>query len=268
MTKPALLRWAGSKKQILPLIKKYWKDDFQRYIEPFCGSASLFFDIKPAEADLSDINGDLINALKQVKENYKRVGEKLSFLPTDRDMYYTIRSIDPRTLTAEDQAVRFIYLNSLCFNGLYRVNKAGAFNVPYGTRFRKELFDADALKASAELLKKARVNTRDFELAVDEAEKGDFIYLDPPYATADNKIFTEYTSNAFARKDLKRLNSALKRADQRGVKFVLSYAHVPEIDFFDSEWSVQQVSTRRNIAGFTGSRKKITEVLVSNIELT
>lgn len=266
MNKPALLRWAGSKKQILPSIKKYWSNEFDRYVEPFCGSASLFFDIHPKKASLSDINGDLINTLTQLQSNHVSVANKLAYLPTDKEAYYGIRSIDPRNLSIEDQAVRFIYLNSLCFNGLYRVNKLGKFNVPYGSKHRKELFDEELLQLTAEALRSAVVTKQDFECAVDKTIAGDFIYLDPPYATACGRVFTEYQTDAFTRSDIQRLNSSLERAHYRGVKFVLSYADVAEIECFNSQWSVGRVSARRNIAGFSGSRKTISEVLISNIE--
>jgi DNA adenine methylase len=267
LNKPALLRWAGSKKQILPSIKKYWNDEFERYVEPFCGSASLFFDIRPRKASLSDINGDLINTFVQLQSNHASVANKLAYLPTDKESYYGIRSMDSRSLSMEDQAVRFIYLNSLCFNGLYRVNKLGKFNVPYGSKHRKELFDEELLQLTAQALNSAVVKTQDFESAVDGTVAGDFIYLDPPYATACGRIFTEYQKDAFARSDIQRLNLSLERAHSRGVKFVLSYADVAEIECFNSQWSVARVSARRNIAGFSGSRKIISEVLISNIEV-
>lgn len=267
VNKPALLRWAGSKKQILPEIKRYWKKDFKRYVEPFCGSASLYFDLQPNSALLSDLNGDLTNALAQIKSNHIGISDKLSYMCTEKDVYYSIRALNPLSLSSEDRAVRFIYLNSLCFNGLYRVNKAGGFNVPYGSKHRKELFDPEALRATAEILQNAEISSGDFEASVDKAAAGDFVYLDPPYATASSRIFTQYQNDAFSRTDISRLNHALTRASARGAKFVLSYADVPEVECFDASWTVSRVSARRNISGFSGSRKTITEVLISNIKV-
>ena len=266
MTKPAFLRWAGSKKQILPEIKKYWHTDFSRYVEPFCGSASLFFDVQPRKALLSDINSDLVNALNAVKNAADEVSAKLGMLKTDKDSYYQIREICPNCISEQDRAVRFIYLNSLCFNGLYRVNKAGKFNVPYGSKHRKELFSAGALRETAKTLENAEIKIMDFEASVDQTAEGDFLYLDPPYATAAERVFTEYQADAFTRGDIRRLNSSLLRANERGVKFVLSYADVAEIECFDAKWPVKRVFARRNIAGFSGSRKIISEVLITNVE--
>jgi DNA adenine methylase len=260
------LRWAGSKKQLLPSIKQYWNGDYSRYIEPFCGSASLFFELNPPAAMLSDINEELIETLRAVQFSPAIVSECLLRMRTDEKSYYRVRAQDPGSLSSIERAARFIYLNSLCFNGLYRVNKAGQFNVPYGSQHRKNLFDASALRETSRALANTEIANRDFEASVLEAGIGDFIYLDPPYVTHEFKIFTAYDKDSFSSSDLSRLNAALLKADKRGAKFVLSYANVPEVAEFCNEWNIRVVTARRNIAGFAGSRRMVQEVLISNCE--
>ncbi|MFZ5544510.1 MAG: DNA adenine methylase [Pseudomonadota bacterium] len=263
----SFLRWAGSKRQLLPAIAQYWTPTFNRYIEPFCGSASLYFSLKPSAAILSDLNEHLIETLTCVQRSPDLVSESLARYRTDRETYYKVRRLNPSTLTPVERAARFIYLNLLCFNGLYRVNKQGEFNVPYGAKQRKKIVDAFAMRETSRQLSSCEIVCCDFEETVCRAEQGDFLYLDPPYATADQSVFTEYNVDAFSPKDLERLKAALNAADRRGVSFVLSYANVPEITNRWMDWPVRTVTTRRNIAGFTGSRRYVEEVLISNIEL-
>jgi DNA adenine methylase len=263
----SFLRWAGSKTQLLPVIASYWDDSFDRYVEPFCGSASLFFAIRPRRALLSDLNHDLVGALRQVQLSGDSVAECLRRLPKNKSAYYAIRKQDPSSLSPTEQAARFIYLNALCFNGLYRVNTEGKFNVPYGTKHRQVSFDAASLRQASYTLRGAQVEHSDFEEIVDRAGDGDFIYLDPPYATGAHRTFVEYGQTIFSAKDLERLLAALKASAQRGAKFVLSYANVPEVQNMPASWSVKSVKARRNIAGFLDSRRLVSEVLISNIRV-
>ena len=261
----AFLRWAGSKKQLFPAISKYWRTDYVRYIEPFCGSASLFFELLPTQAALSDINSDLIDTLRAVQASPDLVSECLGRLKTDEKSYYRVRAQQPMELAPIPRAARFIYLTLLCFNGLYRVNKLGQFNVPYGSKHRKEMLDPLSMRATSRALSEVELITRDFEVAVDAANSGDFLYLDPPYVTSKERAFVHYDATGFSHGDLTRLVLALQRADLRGVQFVLSYADYPGLIDLCSEWAVSRVQTRRNIAGFAGSRKQIDEVLISNV---
>jgi DNA adenine methylase len=260
------LRWAGSKAQILPSIKPYWKPTYRRYVEPFCGSASLFLSIQPQEALLSDLNGELICTLEQVRLSPDLISEYLSLMPTDEESYYAIRAISPETLSPIERATRFIYLNTLCFNGLYRTNQRGAFNVPYGSKHRKKTFNPQSLQEASRLLKNTTLEHSDFEAIVDRTTDGDFIYLDPPYVTSSVKIFNAYGEKTFSENDLNRLVSSLENAANRGVKFVLSYADAPEIFELCSQWKISMVRARRNIAGFADARRQVNEVLITNCE--
>lgn len=179
--------------------------------------------------------------------------------------YYRVRAESPVDLTPDQRAARFVYLNGLCFNGLYRVNMQGCFNVPFGSKHREALFTPDGLRQASYALQRADIRHSDFEPIVDRTREGDFVYLDPPYATGSRRTFLEYGQQVFSSGDLKRLIDALRRADRRGVRFLCSYADVPEIRNVPRRWRIKRVQTRRNIAGFLSSRRTVSEVLVSNM---
>lgn len=258
------LRWAGSKVQLIPSIQQFWQPRHRRYVEPFCGSACLFFSIKPEAALLSDLNEELICTLERVQLSADTIVECLSRMKADEKAYYKIRSLDPSNLSPNERAARFIYLNALCFNGLYRTNSHGEFNVPYGSKTKKKPFDPVVLREAGRLLRAAEIENSDFEAIVDQTQAGDFLYLDPPYATGSIKIFNEYGKRVFSEPDLFRLVESLHRAAKRGVDFVLSYADVPEIHALNKQWLSFEVSARRNIAGFVGARRRVSEVLITN----
>jgi DNA adenine methylase len=261
----AFLRWAGSKKQLLPILERYWTGGFSRYIEPFAGSSCLFFHLEPTSAILGDINGELIGALRAVRLDAPRVIECLRRLPRNEGCYYRIRRVNPAQLCPFEAAARFLYLNSLCFNGLYRTNTAGGFNVPYCPPGHKTV-PAHLLIEASERLRRAALVHGDFEDTVSVATGGDFVYLDPPYAVSRRRVFSEYGPTLFGARDLARLRKALRTLDRRGVKFVVSYADCSEARAAFKAWTLQRVRTRRNIAGFTGDRRGSYELLATNLE--
>ncbi len=186
------LRWAGSKRQILPILSNYWDGKFQRYIEPFAGSASLFFKLRPREAILADLNKDLMRTFKQVKHHPEKVSLALSKLKKGREEYLKLREMKENDLSAADRAARFIYLNRYCFNGLYRTNHAGAFNVPYGGDRSGDIPSGELLKTCSSALKTAQLLLGDFERTLELAVKGDFVYMDPPFSVESRRVFKEY----------------------------------------------------------------------------
>jgi len=259
------LRWAGSKKQLLPILAGYWPYGFSRYIEPFAGSCCLFFHLEPPNAILGDINAELIQTLRAIKRDPSRVIESLRRLKKTKANYYRVRAIDPTSLGLFEASARFLFLNSLCFNGLYRTNRSGQFNVPYcppGHSTVPEHLIIDAHRR----LKSATIIQGDFEATIATATEGDLVYLDPPYATARRRVFAEYGPKSFSPVDLVRLDQCLKRIDQAGAKFVVSYADSQETRERFSRWNLRRVRTKRNIAGFTGNRRGCYEVLATNIE--
>jgi DNA adenine methylase len=261
----SFLRWAGSKRQLLPILSRYWSDGFSRYIEPFAGSSCLFFHIEPSDAILGDLNGELISAMRAIKLDVGRVIECLQRLPRGRTNYYRTRRIDPRNLGLYESAARFLYLNSLCFNGLYRTNNSGQFNVPYCPPGHNTVPEDALIQASA-LLKKATLMRGDFEQTISTSGSGDFVYLDPPYALSGRRVFSEYGPTPFQSSDLDRLRKSLVILEKRGAKFVVSYADCKEARLAFRDWRVRRVRTRRNIAGFTGDRKGSYELMATNLE--
>lgn len=265
----AFLRWAGSKKQLLPKLKSFWPEDEQnRYIEPFAGSSVLYFSLQPSMAILGDLNTELIEMLRSVRAFPEKVTDCLKRLPKGKRAYYRVRAMEPTSLCNVERAARFIYLNHYCFNGLYRTNKIGQFNVPVGRHKGPHTLDFNLIWLAAEQLQRAFLVDGDFAETLQHARAGDFVYLDPPYAREGVRSFTEYDPLSFSTADLGRLAASLTDLDKKGATFVLSYANCAEARHIGARWHTRRVWARRNIAGFSGSRKGVTELLISNREVT
>jgi DNA adenine methylase len=265
----SIVRWAGSKRSLLPELRKRFPapGTFGTYIEPFVGSACLFFDRQPERALLSDLNTELITTYRSVRRDASLVLEAFRRLRRGKSSYYRIRAIDPATLSAPELAARFLYLNRFCFNGLYRTNMQGRFNVPYGPPQKPLVVFEDDVLAAGKILMRAQVMSCDFQDAVDRAEKRDFVYLDPPFVLDQRRVFAEYLPGSFSHDDLERLAGALASIDRRGATFLLSYADSREARKLVKPWKFRRVWTRRNIAGFTGARRGAYELLASNKDL-
>lgn len=260
-----LLRWAGSKKKLIPHLSKYFSPTYDRYLEPFVGSGQLFFNLPIENAILSDINGKLIEMYNTVRIVPDEVHTCLSTFKKGKEEYYELRAADISTSDPVYKAAVFIYLNTYCFNGLYRTNLAGKFNVPY-SESSGNLIDRDALRFIAAYLNKATIVNGDFEKVVTDNCKGnDFVYLDPPYAIKNKRIFYQYSPDTFGLNDLQRLKSLIEEIDRRNAKFVLSYADCEEASFLSQGWNFEKVSTVRNISGFSKHRKMESEVIITNI---
>lgn len=260
-----LLRWAGSKKKLLPHLIKYYSNSYNRYLEPFVGSGQLFFNLPMENAILSDINTDLIKMYNTLKYNHTDVYYYLSNFPKGKEQYYKLRKEGFSGSDNVLNAAMFIYLNTHCFNGLYRTNLSGKFNVPYSESGGK-LIDLSELEILVNYLHKGNFITGDFEKVINEnCRENDFIYLDPPYAVKNKRIFNQYSPDTFGLNDLNRLRKIIQEIDYRGAKFVLSYASCDEATFLSEGWFCENVSTIRNISGFAKHRKLETEVLISNI---
>lgn len=230
------------------------------------GSAALFFSLEPRRALLSDINAELVGAFLAVKDHPRAIFNRLQKIPTDSESYYEVRSQDPDSLNVLDRAARFIYLNRFCFNGLYRTNCSGKFNVPYSPSKTGVLPNLEKLKSVSKKLAKTKVFQMDYSRVLREmVRKGDFVYLDPPYAVSNRRIFRQYGPQEFGTEDLIELANLLPELDERGAKFLVSYAYCSSaIKLFDG-WSTKRVYTQRNIAGFAKHRRRACELLVSNI---
>ena len=257
-----LIRWAGSKRKLLPELISRVPAEYDRYIEPFCGSACLFFELPAKKAILSDINAELINAFKQVKRD-KQIREKLIAIPTTETEYYNYRSLEVGDLNKSEQAIRFLYLNRYCFNGIYRTNMSGKFNVPIGNRtggFPSEgVFDISRSK-----LKAARLIVADYKKVLNEAGKGDFVYIDPPYSKSE-KFTGEYGPGSFNASDLPVFVRELDKLNKRGASFLFSYRACQETALeLSSRYLVERVRVMRHIAGFKSEWNEVEEILVRN----
>jgi len=259
------LRWAGSKRQLVPTLLSFWDDSFTRYVEPFMGSACLFFAIQPKLALLSDINGELVEAFKIVRSHPKELALRLTHLPKGEHAYYELRNKRPEGLSPFDAAARFLFLNRYSFNGLFRTNRSGHFNVPYAPSKTGQLPTESDLVAASGLLRRASLRASDFDAVLAQVQKGDFVYLDPPFAVANRRMFKQYGPDTFGLADLARLGAALVRLDHQGVAFVVSYAYCREALIAFSNWPTRKVFVRRNIAGFTQCRRTAAELLISNL---
>jgi len=263
----SFLRWAGSKKQILPTLASYWdKYDFKRYIEPFAGSACLFFYLNPPKAILNDINADLIDTFNQVRNHHCEIGELLKLFPVTKQDYYSIRKQFHHCNNPIEKAAIFIYLNRNCFNGLYRTNNKGEFNVPYGGERSGNLPNAKSLKQYSEVLKNAELSSCDFSRIFEKLKKGDFIYLDPPYYVEGRRVFREYNKSNFKLNDIERLRECLDLATEKDIAFLVSYAKCPEVEILKQGYQFEHTLVRRNIAGFSKNRRTDEECLISNID--
>lgn len=261
-----IIRWAGSKRQILSSLKSYYPVEKPRYIEPFCGSGALFFRIEPHAAVLGDLNAELIGSLRAIQVNPGVVLECLHRLPTGKRAYYSVRAVNPNGLSDNELAARFLYLNHYCFNGLFRTNLQGRFNVPYGPPKSGRPIDAAVVLEGSKLLQQATLLDGDFEDTLAHARAGDFVYLDPPYVVRARRVFSEYLPHSFCQDDLGRLAKSLDDLDRIGAFFVVSYADSAEARSLFAKWSYRRIGVRRHIAGFAGARRTNYELIATNLD--
>lgn len=266
-TCPPFLRWAGSKRQILSTLSQYWNSTFDRYVEPFAGSACLFFHLAPPRALLGDINRELIHSYRCIRSRHREISRVLRAMRKSEYQYYKIRSLRPENLSPQRRAARFIYLNRFCFNGIYRTNTKGHFNVPYGGNGSGSLPSEEMLIRAASLLKRATLVCGDFEKVLDKVQQGDFVYMDPPFVVSNRRVFKEYGSGVFGRDDIVRLRKRLIALTAMGVPFVVSYIRSKEGEYLSRDFNVASVTVRRNVSGFVSKRRKCQELLISNSPL-
>ncbi len=268
------LKWAGGKRQLLPEIKKYIPKKFNTYYEPFLGGGAILFNLQPKNATINDSNPELINCYEVIKDSLDELIEDLKKHQNEESYYYEMRELD-RTNRYKDnydeveRASRIIYLNKTCYNGLFRVNSQGQFNVPFGRYKNPNILDEAVLKAVSKYLNNNQViiyNT-DFEKSVMKAKKGDLVYFDPPYDPVSHTAsFTGYDVNGFDKEEQKRLKSVFDDLTSRGCKALLSNAHTDFIVDLYSNYKIEVISATRSINSNALKRGKISEVLVRNYE--
>ncbi len=260
------LRWAGSKRKQLPVLREYWSNDFDRYVEPFAGSACFFFDVAPKCALLADKNEQLIETFTVARNRSALVYDRVAAIPRTKETYYGERAKDPCTMSPLRRAVRFIYLNRNCFNGIYRTNLRGEFNVPFAASRAGRFVTREEFLAAASMLNRADLRCWDFGTTLRHVKEGDFVYLDPPYAVTSRRMFKEYGKKHFQLADLARLSDHLVKIAARGAAFVLSYADCKEAREIGRNWICRRIRVRRYVAGFSGARRSAYELLITNME--
>lgn len=256
------IKWAGGKRWLLDDASFALPGFTGRYIEPFLGGGAVFFHIGPAASILSDVNARLIATYRAIRDEWQLVQKGLQDFQVhhSKDFYYAERKREHEA--SHLRAAQFLYLNRTCFNGLYRENLRGEFNVPIGTKTQVILADDDFKRASR-LLAAADLRVSDFEAVVAEAGDGDLVFVDPPYTTAHNcNGFLKYNQTIFTWEDQKRLKSAIGDAKARGARVVLTNADHESIhELYEGLGTPQVVSRKSVISGSASSRRVTTEAL-------
>jgi len=255
------LKWAGGKRWFANKHLDLLPEKFNRYIEPFLGSGALFFTVRPKSSILSDINHELINLYNVLCNSPDLLARKMQEHQRKHctEYYYSIRRSRPRNEVY--QAARTLYLNRTCWNGLYRVNLNGDFNVPKGTK-DKVVLATDNFKELAKTLNKAIIKCQDFELTLDEAQEGDFAFIDPPYTVAhNNNGFIKYNQNLFRWEDQLRLRDAVIRAATRGVKVLVTNAAHPSVMELYQDFEQFIINRAGVIAGDASARGRYEELV-------
>jgi DNA adenine methylase len=259
------LKWAGGKGQLLEQFQRLLPASRGRYFEPFVGGAALFFSLRPDRAALSDVNKELIDCYRAVRDDVDGVIAALGEHRYDAEHYYAVRSVEPSTLPQAKRAARTIYLNKTGFNGLYRVNRSGQFNVPIG-RYTKPFFcDRANLRACSRALREVELGVRDFGKILGAAKAGDFVYLDPPYVPlSDTADFTSYIPGGFGLKDQGRLATFFAKLAAKGVYVMLSNSDTPTVRELYKGFHIDVVLASRSINSNGARRGKVGEVVVRN----
>lgn len=260
-----VIRWAGSKRKLIPNLMALVPEHFNRYYEPFVGSGCLFFALNPEYATLGDINRELISAYRTLRRSAKKVVALVDAYPRSKSFYYRLRDrIEPANQL--ERTARFIYLNRFCFNGIYRTNRAGKFNVPRGNR-TGDLPGVEQFLIAARKLRGADLVCGDFEKTLADVSEGDFVYLDPPYASSTCKDRNEYGIGSFKPSDISRLMATLRQIHARGAHFLLSYSTAPDFIQQLPQHTLRTISVRRSIASNPVYRSSVPEVLLNNANL-
>lgn len=271
------VKWVGGKRQLLKQFRKlglYPPDGFDTskntYYEPFVGGGAVFFDLLPQSAVLSDMNNELVVTYNVIKNNVEELIKSLKKHKNEKEYFLKIRAKKVEDLTDIEIASRFIYLNRTCFNGLYRVNQQGGFNVPFGLNKNPLICDEENLRKVSISLKKVSIIHQDYKNVLRKAKKGDFIYFDPPYyPVSKTSSFTSYTKNSFLDKEQRELRDTFFELHKRGCFVMLSNSDTPFIkkiysELKDKKIKISKVEAGRAINSKGSGRGKITEVLITN----
>lgn len=271
---PKFLKWAGGKTQLIEQYKPLFPKKFNRYLEPFLGSGAIFFYIiqnyNPTEIIISDINEELIDTYNIIKNDVERLIVELKqhkeyHMVEGKKYYLMIRATDPKSLPKLERASRFIYLNKTCFNGLYRVNSKGQFNVPMGSYKNPDIIQEEKLRRVSKLLQNVTIKVMSFEKVVSLAKKEDFVYLDPPYyPLKKGQSFTTYSKDNFLEEEQRKLFEAYNKLNKKGCYVMQSNSDTDFIKELYLNYNIHYVQATRMINCNGDKRGKINEVVITN----
>ena len=273
------LKWAGGKTHLINQYIPFFPKEFNNYHEPFIGSGAVFwflmsrnksFDFNFNRAFISDSNKELINCYIIVRDQPIELIDKLLFMRINhnKEFYYLVRNQNPNKLTSLERAARMIYLNKTCFNGLYRVNRLGYFNVPIGSYKHPRIFEEKNIHQCSKILGGVKIDAKDFHEILIDANRDDFIYMDPPYhPISSTSNFTSYTENSFYEKDQESLADIYKKLNHIGCKLMLSNSYSEKIISLYKDFRQIPISASRAINSNAERRGKIKELLIINYEI-
>ncbi len=269
------VKWAGGKRQIMNYLLEYKPNKYKNYFEPFVGGGALLMELEPVRATINDSNKELMYVYKCLRNKrlFKKFYElcKLHEENHSEEYYYQIRDLDRKKsayakMTMPEKAARCVYLNKACYNGLYRVNGKGQFNVPFGKYEKIKCFDEENIQELHKYFNKRKpiMLCKDFAEAIKTAKAGDFVYFDPPYDVVGQQSFTSYTTGGFDKKEQERLRDVIKELTNKGVLVMASNANTPFIQELYKDFNIHVVRARRSVNSRGDGRGKVEEVIVTN----
>ncbi len=276
VTPKPFVKWAGGKRQLIPILNQNLPRSFGTYFEPFLGGGALLFHMlterNGQKCSISDLNSDLVLSYITIRDRIDSLITSLksherNYQKDSKSYYYSVRESNPRS--AIEKTSRLLFLNRTCFNGLYRVNSKGKFNVPLGKYTNPNIVNEDNLRAVSIILQasKVSINCRDFEAVLRDAKKGDLVYFDPPYQPVSNTAnFTSYTNKNFSFDDLNRLAELCKNLDAKGCNVLLSNSDSEDVSelFSKKPWKVSRIQANRSINSDSKKRTGHFELLIKN----
>lgn len=264
ITKP-VLKWAGGKSQLLNELNARLPKSYNKYIEPFIGGGALFFNLKPEQAIIADLNPELVNLYKSIASSPEDVLKFLETFKNDHDFFYEMRALDVKTLDPFYAAARTIFLNKTCFNGLYRVNKNGQFNVPFGRYANPNIADSETIFNASAALKNTQIICGDYKTVLrDFADEGDFVFLDPPYLPISKySDFQRYTKEQFYEEDHRELADEVHRLHEKGCHVILTNSNHPLVHELYGDYTVEILQTKRYINSKSSNR--VGEDIIVNV---
>jgi DNA adenine methylase len=263
-TRP-FVKWAGGKTRLLRALLRQVPPRFGCYYEPFLGGGALFFRLQPERAVLSDINTDLMQLYRVVRDAPQTLIAALAEHTYEKEHYYAVRALDPIHLSPVERAARMLFLNRTCFNGLYRVNRKGQFNVPMGRYKNPTICDPQVIMAASGALQQRDLRQESFERVVAQAEAGDFVYFDPPYhPVSATSNFTQYTKGGFGESDQRKLSALFDALTEKGVFCMLTNSDCELVRELYASHLMTRVEVARSISRSAKGRGRVGELIIRN----